>query len=331
MEFKETVGIDVSKLTIDVKLHISQAYQSFENNNVGLNRMISWVFKNTKELKQHVLFAFEHTGLYSHQLAVVLSEKQLPFAMIPGLEIKRSLGMARGKNDKKDAAKIALYAYRMRDEIQLTKLESNDVRQLKRLLALRDRMVKQRAGYKTSVGELKRIFSKEEMKGVFEAQEGLIASLNEAIDQLDKQLLEIVMQHPEMKKNFELLITIKGIGKVTSIFFIAYTDNFTKFKSARQFASYCGIAPFENSSGTSVRGKTRLSQLANKQLKSILDLCAKSCIRYNPEMKQFYERRLAQGKSKMSTINIIRNKLVSRAFAVIKRGQGYVDLMKHVA
>jgi transposase len=331
MKIKETIGIDISKLTFDVVVHTSKAYQSFKNSKKGISEMISWVFKNTTHQKENVIFVFEHTGLYSHQMAVVLTEKALAFCMVPGLEIKRSLGMARGKNDKKDASKIAQYAYRLRDEIQPSKLSSKDIENLKRLLSLRDRLVKQRSGYKTSLKEQKRILSKEDAKELFKIQERLISALDNEIDVIEKELIEVIKKSPEMKKNFDLILTIKGVGKVTAIFFIAYTENFTKFENARRFNSYCGIAPFENSSGTSVRGKTRVSNLANKQLKTLLDLCAKSSITHNPEMKEYYERRIAEGKNKMSTINIIRNKIVARVFAVIKRKQGYVDLMKYAA
>ncbi|MCK5705403.1 MAG: IS110 family transposase, partial [Cyclobacteriaceae bacterium] len=89
--------------------------------------------------------------------------------------------------------------------------------------------------------------------------------------------------------------------------------------------SYCGIAPFPNTSGTSIRGKTKVSNLANKKIKSLFDLCAKSAIQHNPEMKAYYNRRLEEGKNKMSTINIVRNKLLSRIFAVVNRQTPYVD------
>jgi transposase len=112
---------------------------------------------------------------------------------------------------------------------------------------------------------------------------------------------------------------------------IVYTDCFTKFNDWRKFASYCGIAPFPYQSGSSVKGRTKVSHLANKKIKALINMCAISAIQHNPEMKQYYQRRLEIGKNKMSTINIIRNKLISRVFAVIKRQTPYVDTMKFAA
>ena len=112
---------------------------------------------------------------------------------------------------------------------------------------------------------------------------------------------------------------------------IAYTDNFSKFENWRKFASYCGIAPFPYQSGTSIKGRTKVSHLANKKLKAIINMCAIYAIQHKPEMKAYYQKRVEQGKNKMSTINIIRNKLIARVFAVVKRKTPYVDTYKFAA
>ncbi len=112
---------------------------------------------------------------------------------------------------------------------------------------------------------------------------------------------------------------------------IITTNNFKKFDNWRKFASYSGIAPFSYQSGTSIKGRTKVSHLANKKVKALIHLCAISAIQHNPEMKKYYLKRIKTGKSKMSTINIIRNKLIARVFAVIKRQTPYVDTMKFAA
>ena len=136
MKISETVGIDVSKLVIDVIIHNTQAYAQFENSKSGIDKMCEWSYKNTNFSKEEILFVFEHTGLYSYNLAKQLTDKKIPFAMVPGLEIKRSLGISRGKNDKVDATKIARYAYRLRDEIQSYKMPTKELQKLKTLLSV---------------------------------------------------------------------------------------------------------------------------------------------------------------------------------------------------
>ena len=331
MKINDVVGIDVSKLTIDVVIHLSKDYRQFENTNKGFGILCKWALSQSKVDKKNLLFVFEHTGLYSHQLAVYLSKEEFNFAMIPGLEIKRSLGIARGKDDKIDAAKIARYAYRLRDEITLTTLPSDEIQKLKHFLSLRDRMVKQRAGYKTSLKEMKRVFTMKENPLLFTSQQSIITSFNKQITKLDKQMDQIVLKNKELKLLFDLITSIKGVGPQTALYVIVTTEGFLKFKTSRSFASYCGVAPFPNTSGTSIRGRTKVSNLANKKMKSLFDLAAKSAIQYNQELKVYYNRRIEDGKSKMSTINIVRNKLIARIFAVVKRGSPYVDIMKYAA
>lgn len=331
MKVLDVVGIDMSKLNFDVRIHSTQSYAQFENTNNGFKKLLNWTYKNSSFSSKNIFFVFEHTGLYSHKISVYLTEKRIPFALVPGLEIKRSLGLARGKNDKVDATNIAKYAYRLRDEIKPYKLPLEQIQTLKRLLSLRDRLVKHRAGFKASLKEQKLVLVKKENYVLFKSQEKMIDYLTKQIGAIEKEMMEITKSDEQLKELFDLIISIKGIGKQTALFMIAYTDGFTKFKNWRKFASYCGIAPFTNMSGISIRGKTKVSNLANKRIKSLFDLCAKSAIQYNQEMKIYYNRRVDEGKNKMSTINIIRNKLLSRIFAVVDRRTPYVDIMKYAA
>ena len=94
---------------------------------------------------------------------------------------------------------------------------------------------------------------------------------------------------------------------------------------AKQLACYCGVAPFSHTSGTSVHGRNGTSNFANMGLKSTLHLAALSSIRYVPELKTYYQRKVAEGKSKMSVINAVRNKLLQRVLAVVKRGTPYQE------
>jgi len=112
---------------------------------------------------------------------------------------------------------------------------------------------------------------------------------------------------------------------VTGVSLLIYTDGFTKFNSSKQLASYSGIAPFEYSSGTSVRGKTKVHPMGNKTLKTVLHLCAVSSLRNNPEMKTYYARKVGEGKNKMLVLNAIRNKLVARVFSCVKNERMYTD------
>lgn len=331
MKITETIGIDVSKATLDVCTNSNQQLAIFENSPKGFGLLLKWAYRSSSHPKENIFFAFEHTGLYSERLSEYLTKKEVPHAMISGLEIKRSLGIARGKSDSIDATKIALYAYRLRDEIQPSIAQSTEIKTIKKLLALRDRLVRQRAGFKVSLREQKDILKRKDNELLFKVQDRMIKELTKQIKEIEKEMQLIIKENPELDHMFGLLKTIKCIGNQAALFLIVYTEAFTKFDNARQFAAYCGVAPFPNRSGTGLRGKNKVSHLANKKMKSLLDMCAKSSICYNMEIKDYYYRRVAEGKSKMGTVNIIRNKLISRVFAVINRDTPYVNLWRYAS
>lgn len=329
MKFEETIGIDIGKLTFETCIHTQQVSKEFENTSSGIKAMVNWVLKNTSYEKQSILFALEHTGLYSQRLSMYLSENNYLFLLLPGLEIKRSMGITRGKTDKIDAKKIALYAYRRKDELTPYRLESKEITEIKKLLSLREKLVSQRAGYKSTLCEYKHFLIRKENVVIFSIHEKMIKELSKQILKIEMNIDKLIKSNDKLKKQFDLINSIKGVGPQTALFMIAFTDGFTRFETWRKFASYCGVAPFPHRSGTSVRGKTKVSNLANKKIKSLLDMCAKSAIQSNPEMKIYYERRTMEGKPKMSTINIIRNKLLSRIFAVVKRETPYVNTLAY--
>ena len=331
MKIKDVIGIDASKLTLDCCLHKSGAQEVFENTPEAIVFLVDWSIKISGLAKNELLFVFEHTGLYTHQLVRYLSEQGYYFLLVPGLEIKRSLGIARGKDDRADAKRIALYGYRIREEARPYQMPKESLISLKRLMSMRRKLVSQRAGHIATLGEQIRVLNNELGPILLQVQRDIIGVLDVQITKIEKELDRLIEQDSELQIIYRLLVSIKGIGAVTARFMIVHTVGFTAFKSWRKFASYCGIAPFPNRSGTSIRGRTKVSQLANKEGKTLLNLCAGSAIQCNPEMKAYYTRRIDAGKNKMSTLNIIRNKLLARAFAVVVRGTPYVNTMGYIS
>lgn len=331
MKIKETIGIDISKKDFDVCIHSNQLSPKFYNNKKGFKKLLTWVFKNSKHNKENVFFIFEHTGVYSFNLSAFLTKENIPYSMVPGLEIKRSLGIARGKDDKKDAKKIALYGYRLRDEIKPYIMPSDSILAVKKLFSLRTKLVRNRAGFKSRLKEQKSVFKKNKNLILFNTQKKMIEYLTKQIKAVQKEIDSIIKNDIQLKETYDLIVSIQSVGKQTATAMIIFTANFTKFYNSRQFASYCGIAPFPHQSGTSIRGKTKVNHLANKQLKFLLDMCAMNAIRNNPEMKKYYNRKVADGKNKLSVINVIRNKLLARIFAVVNRKTPYINTMKYAA
>ena len=149
------------------------------------------------------------------------------------------------------------------------------------------------------------------------------------IEQTEKQIEAAIKDDDQLQTTLRLLCSIPGIGLVTAVALILATNNFTAFSDSRKFASYCGVAPFEHTYGSSIRGRTKTSHLANKRIKALLGNGAASAIQSDEELKTYFHRKVAEGKPKMVVINAIRAKLINRVFATINRGTEYVVLRQY--
>ncbi len=327
--YDEVVGIDVSKKTIDAYCHQTQIHKEFVNDLLGYKSLIKWVLKVTKV--SSVFYCFENTGYYSLKLALYLSSQDLVYVEESPLKIKRSSGVVKEKTDKLDAKLIARYAWLYREELTPSSVKSTSHLELGRLLALRDQIVRNNAGLKGTLKEMKVLLSSPT------TDFGCI-SLKRSIDYLSKQvkgietrIKEIISEDESMDKNYELLTSLKGFGLVVTCQLIYHTGNFTRFESWRAFSSYCGTAPFEHRSGTSIYRRKQCHYLGDRKMKSLLSMASVSAIQHDIELRLYYKRKLAEGKDKMLAINNVRNKLIARAFAVVKRGTPYVVLQQHAA
>lgn len=331
MKKQETTGIDVSKATLDVWLHEGKLHKVFSNTGKGFSQLLAWVGKVSKVDFNHWAFCLEYTGMYSVPLCLFLNQNQQCFYLVSGLLVKRSLGLQRGKNDKVDAQALARFAYLHQEELKPYCLPSESITRIKQLLSFRTRLIRQCSGYKVYSQESLQVLGVSQKDLLVKYSRQLISVLRQKIQGLEEELLRCLQTDDQLKETFQNITTIKGVGLILASTLIAHTNNFQSFENWRQFSCYAGIAPFEHRSGSSYRGKTKISTLGNKHLKTLLSQAAATAIQYNPEMKNYYQRRINEGKNKMSTLNIIRNKLVSRIFAVAKRKSPYVDLFKFAA
>lgn len=318
METKAFVGIDISKDTFDAAFESTSEHAVFPNNTRGYKLFGKWLSR----CKQSPFVVMEHTGIYSHQLEQYLHASAIPFCKVAAVEIKKSMGLVRGKSDRADSLMIAKYGSRMRGELVARKPEQATIVRLKNLISLRDKMVADRAGYIGRLKEQQACLGLGAGDTLVRLQKGTINDFAKRIAAIEKEIALTIDADEAARINYGLLISIKGVGKVLASYMIAFTENFTSFDTPRQFACYSGIAPFPDESGK-VKKRTRVSQYAYKKLKSLLHLAAMTSVRYSPEMKAYYVRRTEAGKNKMSTLNVIRNKIVARMFAVVKRKSAY--------
>jgi transposase len=301
------------------------AHSKTSNDLKGFKTWLRWALSFGG--KEDLWVVMEHTGYYSYQFELFLHQQKIRYTKVAALEIKRSVGLVRGKSDKVDALLISRYGWMRRDQLQPQQISAGVMIELKDLISLRDKLVKDRSGYKARIKEqnVTRKYAKSHIQNKIQARK--IKELSTDIKEIEAAIKELIKGDDALQNNYKLLVSIKGVGFVTAVYMLAYTDNFQKFINSRKFSCYAGLAPFEHSSGSSIRGRSRVSHFANKKAKSILNMAASSAIQHNKELKQYYQRRVAEGKSKMGSLNIIRNKLVDRMFAVVKRQSAYQEVL----
>lgn len=318
-----TIGIDVSRNTIDVHCNECNDHIQLLNNAQGFKEFLRWCKSNKIDLQRSII-VLEHTGGYEYKFLEFCESQSLQYVRIPGLAIKRSLGIIRGKNDKIDAARIAQYGDEKYRTLEPSKPLNKIIIRLKELLGFRKRVVREQAGYQATLKERKHMYPTQSNDIINLSIEQKLKQNAKLIEALDQELMLLIESDEMLKENYELLTSIRGIGMVNALMTIAYTENFECFTNARSYAVYVGVVPFDYSSGTSIRGRRKVSPIANKELKQELSQAARSAIQWDPELKDYATKKL-NNKCYSIVLNNVKFKLILRMFAVVKRKQKYVD------
>lgn len=327
------IGIDVSKATLDAALCHQDSpdqffHQQFANTTAGFKQMLAWL-KKQKIVMSQSFFCMEHTGSYTLALCCFLQDQGLSYNLVSPLHLKKSLGITRGKSDRVDAQRIAEFACLHQRTLKPFQLPAACLLKLKNLMAFRDRLTKTKVSLKQTIADLKDTASLVDNSFIIKQSEMQLKLVEEQIAHTDEQMEATIQEDAHIQKHFRLITSVVGIGMITAIAFLVYTQDFTAFENGRQFACYAGVAPFEYSSGSSIRGRTKVSPLANRKMKALLSNCASAAVQHDPELKAYYQRKIKQGKAKLSALNAVRAKLVNRVFATVNRGTEYVVIKQY--
>lgn len=323
------VGIDISKDTLDVCVMSEndekEIFFKVENSVEGVEKMISTNVRKDSQLR----YCFENTGNYGLLLAKILENHNLPYYQIPALEIKLSQGIQRGKNDKVDSWRIARYAKVHCNELKLHALPEKEILMIKNLLTYRNHLIKIRTQFKNEKQSFHQINKIADVSYQIDEIAEHIKRLDNNIDLVEKRIQQEIDKQQQISTNYKKITKVKGVGMLTAAYMIVLTNNFTAFQNPRKFNCYAGLAPFEHSSGTSIKGKTKTSKLRNKRIKTVLFNGANSAVIYDEELKSYYKRKKEEGKAHNSIINAVCCKLVYRMFAVVKREEPFVNLVRY--
>lgn len=324
-----TLGFDVSKLTLDVSCSELKAHLKTSNDAQGFKQFLKWCKTHGIALSKSFV-VLEYTGGYEYKLLQFLESKSIQYARLPGLSVKNSGGIARGKTDKVDSQRLAQYGEEKHKTLSASKPLNPVMIRLKELLSCRKRLVRDNAGYQSSLKERAHMYGENKKDIIVVTYNKNIAQNKKSISAIEKELQQIISQDAELLLSYTLITSIKGIGKINALMTIAYTENFSSFVNARSYAVYVGVVPFEHSSGTSIHKRKRVSNLANKELKQELNQAAKTAIEWDAELKE-YAQRLSKTKHYKIILNNVKFKLILRMFSLVKRGEMFVENYKKAA
>lgn len=319
------IGVDISKQKADCALINNHLVifceKEVQNTDKKLERYFSSLLKKNKIASEDLLVCCENTGIYSNPLKRVCHKLGIALWVEHALKIKRASTDMRGKSDRQDALRIAEYACRYRDKAVMYQPEKPLVRALQHQVKIRETLIEKKVAMENQLKEAKS-HDPELYKALANGYRTVLKTIRVAIKKAEAEIDDLAAQDDEISTNETLLRSIPGIGAQTALRFIIRTDNFRNFSSAKHLACYAGVVPFANESGTIIK-KQRISKMADKNLKQLLHMAAMAAIRSNGELKDYYTRKVAEGKNKMSVLNAVRNKLVHRIFAVILRQTPY--------
>jgi transposase len=308
---KEIFGIDISKDVFDV-YSLLAGHHHYKNGITGFKEFL-------KVLPKNALVVMEATGYYHTPLAQFLSKNGVQVSVVNPLSVKRFIQMklAKVKTDKSDAR--AIFEYGLSNDVPLYTALTDDQGECLQLFRLLESYVKKSTATKNKIHGEKALgfFSKSVLKSL----DNNLKHLKKEISALEKRLLELVKK--DQQQQLTLLQSIPGIGLKTALFLIVITDGFRKFENASQLCSYAGITPTIRESGSSVRGRSRISKVGNRKLRSLLFMAAFSACNHNRACKAVFDRIVAKGKSPKLAMMAVANKLLKQAFAVATSGIPY--------
>ena len=231
-------------------------------------------------------------------------------------------------HDRIDSERLCMYVFRHADELKASPALDKELLRLKDLAHARKRLQKQIDSTEVYLKELKRGEDSQTISIMEEAHQAALEGLKASLKTVEQHIKEIISGNKSLSDNYDLLVSVPGIGKVIAVYLLCCTVNFAAGRTGKQLASYAGVAPFEQSSGKSVKSRNKVHRMANKELKGILFMGARSAASSNKEYKAYYERKIAEGKHYNNVMNAISSKILLRAVAVVRKGKPYVDNWK---
>lgn len=325
---KQIVGVDISMNTLNARFgttdtgqhHELSSDQSFQNALQGFKKILEWALALRVSADIPLIFVMEATGVYYQQLAYFLVENHCPVAVVLPNKIKhycKSLS-SKSKTDPLDSAAITRFGLERHLDLWTPPTET-----LKTLHSL----TREHHALKSTITQIKNqshalTSSFQPLKSTLKRKKHLIATLEKQVRQIEQELHELVDADIVLAERVPKICTAKGIGFMTVVSVLAETQCFKLVTSHKQLASYAGYDIVFNDSGLK-KGKTSISKKGNKFLRNAVFMPALAACRYNPVLKDFYQRLIAKGKNKKLALIAVARKLLLLIYTLWKNNAAF--------
>lgn len=325
MRYNLVIGVDVSKETLyfvvleggNVLFHLQTG-----NNSKGVNQLYNKLNK-VNSATENWLFCLEHTGIYCNPILDYLLSKGIAVWLESASKVKAFHSLERGKNDALDALRIAEYAYLKMEKAVIWQPPRNIIKQLKSLLKLRERLLTSKKRLLDPLKEEKRFVKESWVSEHEKLIRPVITKIKLQLRDIDQKIKLLIQQDKRLHSTFEKISSVCGVGQIVAANTLVVTNEFKRISCPKKMACHCGVAPFKYDSGKSVRSRSKVSHRADKSMKALLHMAALSAINCQGELQDYYLRKVAEGKNKMSILNAIRNKIIHRIYACVRENRKY--------
>lgn len=317
------LGVDVAKAKLDVALWLSVPKKWYackvDNDGPGCRKLLAWAQAKSGAGADAIRVVMESTGVY-HELAAECLHDAGCNVVIANPKRVRDFARGLGYLTKTDAVDAkALARYGEQGDAQDWQPPASEIRALRALLA---RLAAVGEDWQREQNRLEKAQIAQTPELVRDSLLRSIERLTAEHARLRKAIEDHHDQHPGLKAERDLLRTIPSVGPGSADQLLCLLRS-RRFDSARQAAALSGLVPVEHSSGTSVRGRPRLSKQGNPRLRAVLYMASVASLRHNPELRAIYDKLLAKGKAKMAALGALMRHIVHIAFGVLKHQQPY--------
>lgn len=320
------IGIDMSSefFTVSILDSSTMKYTSldnFENSINGFQSLLS-EFQSIKLQKSDAILCMESTGVYGEKLAYFLVSNDYKLVIENPLVVKKAFNPNKGKTDKIDSLQIAEYAFRYFDKLKLWSPKEEIIEEIRMFLNQREQFSKQRIANMNA----RKAISKKQIQSpkAISFYDEIITMMEEKIKTIDKEIISLIQKEPEVRQTFSNIVSIPGVGKILTFHLLVLTNGFTEHLDFKRLSSYLGIVPLPFQSGTSIRKRNSSSGIGPSKIRKVIYMASLSASLCNKELKNYFQRKVAEGKNKKLVINNISNKLIKIIIAIIKNQKPYL-------